>query len=137
MKQYAHRSRWLHRLCMGFSWIWIGASLAWSSPFQAPAPVAQTAENRLRIVIVGGDEPLRNLKQRVAREVIVEVRDENDRPVGAGAAVTLALTSRGGSPLATGVTAANGRVALSFTPGTTGSTNVNIGATLGGQSGAV
>ena len=42
----------------------------------SPAP-------RLEIVIVQDDGAINNIKQRTARETIVEVRDENHKPVAA------------------------------------------------------
>jgi len=51
---------------------------------------------KLRILVVDGEGAINNLKQRVAREPIVEVRDENDRPVG-GAIVTFTLPNVGPS----------------------------------------
>ena len=53
----------------------------------APAPM-------LMIDIVEGDGAINDIKLRTAREVIVEVDDENHKPV-AGAAVTLSLARHG------------------------------------------
>jgi hypothetical protein len=61
------------------------------SPVRAQAP-AQAP--RLKIVIVEGEGAINNLRQRVAREPVVRVEDENDRPV-AGALVTFLLPSDG------------------------------------------
>lgn len=116
--------------------VFVSLGLWVSSHVTVIAQQAQTAENRLKIVIVGGEEPLRNLKQRVPREVIVEVRDENDKPVGAGAAVTYAVSSRGATqPLGSVITGADGRAVLNFTPNATG--NLNVSAALGAQTGSV
>jgi hypothetical protein len=49
---------------------------------------------RLTIVIVEGDGAINNIKQRTSRETIVEVQDENHKPV-AGAAVVFLLPSDG------------------------------------------
>ena len=49
---------------------------------------------KLRIVIVEGDGAINNIRQRTAREMIVRVEDENDRPV-AGAVVVFRLTAGG------------------------------------------
>jgi hypothetical protein len=54
----------------------------------------QPASPKLNIVIVEGDEAINNIRQRTAREPIVQVEDENRRPV-AGAAVIF-LTPRHG-----------------------------------------
>ena len=51
---------------------------------------------KIHIVIIEGEGAINNMRQRVAREPIVEVRDENDKPV-AGAAVLFALPSTGPS----------------------------------------
>src|SRR5437762_13452960 len=48
----------------------------------------------LKIVIVEGDGATNNLRQRTAREPVVEVVDENDRPVS-GAAVLFLLPEKG------------------------------------------
>ena len=57
---------------------------------QEPAPL------KLQIVIIGGEGSINNIKQRTAREPIVEVRDENNRPV-AGALVLFEAPERGAS----------------------------------------
>jgi hypothetical protein len=53
---------------------------------------------------LAGEGAINNIKLRVAREPVVRVTDENDRPV-AGAAITFALPDRGAS----GVFANGGR----------------------------
>ncbi len=55
---------------------------------EAPAPL------KLNIVIVEGDGAINNVKQRTAREAIVQVEDENRRPI-AGAAVLFMLPDSG------------------------------------------
>ena len=55
---------------------------------EAPAPA------KLNIVIVEGDGAINNVKQRTAREAIVQVEDENRRPI-AGAAVLFMLPDSG------------------------------------------
>ena len=57
---------------------------------QAPAPA------KLNIVVVEGEGAINNIKQRTAREAIVQVEDENHRPV-AGAAVVFMLPQSGAS----------------------------------------
>jgi hypothetical protein len=57
---------------------------------EAPAP------KKLNLVIVEGEGAVNNIRQRVAREPIVEVRDENDRPL-AGVAVVFTLPNQGAS----------------------------------------
>lgn len=57
---------------------------------ETPAP------KKLNLVIVEGEGAVNNIRQRVAREPIVEVRDENDKPL-AGVAVVFTLPSQGAS----------------------------------------
>ncbi|QOY85278.1 hypothetical protein [Paludibaculum fermentans] len=62
-----------------------------------------TAPTQLNIVIVEGDGVINNVRQRVAREPIVQVEDENHKPV-AGAVVTFLLPGNGpGATFANGV----------------------------------
>jgi len=63
------------------------------------APAAeqgQAAPAKLNIVIVEGEGAINNIRQRTAREPIVQVEDENHRPV-AGAAVLFLLPDNGPS----------------------------------------
>jgi hypothetical protein len=57
---------------------------------------AQAAPTKLNIVIVEGEGAINNVRQRTAREPIVQVQDENHRPV-AGAAVLFLLPDSGPS----------------------------------------
>jgi hypothetical protein len=57
---------------------------------------AQPAPAKLNIVIVGGEGAINNIRQRTAREPIVQVEDENHRPVG-GAVVLFLLPDNGPS----------------------------------------
>src|SRR4051794_31016418 len=50
----------------------------------------------LNLVVIEGEGAINNVRQRTAREPIVQVQDENHRPV-AGAIVTFTLPSRGAS----------------------------------------
>lgn len=70
---------------------------------------AQTAPGKISIVIVEGEGAINNVRQRVAREPIVQVEDENRRPI-AGAAVTFLLPNQGA-----GATFANGARSLTIT----------------------
>lgn len=54
----------------------------------------QDAAPKLEIVIVEGEGAINNVKQRVNREPIVEVQDENHKPI-AGAAVVFFLPNSG------------------------------------------
>ena len=57
---------------------------------------AQDTLAKLNIVVVEGEGSINNIRQRTAREPIVEVQDENHKPV-AGAAVLFALPDSGAS----------------------------------------
>ncbi len=59
-----------------------------------PAIAQQPAPTALQILIVEGDGAINNIKQRVNREPIVQVEDENHRPI-AGAAVIFFLPNQG------------------------------------------
>jgi hypothetical protein len=79
-------------------------------PSIAPLRAAQAPEtSKLKILILEGQGAINNIRQRTARDPIVEVQDENNRPV-AGAVVTFLLPDRG----PTG-TFANGARSLSVT----------------------
>ena len=69
------------------------ATLTGSAPLQA-----QGAASKLNIVIVDGDGAVNNIRQRVAREPIVRVEDENRKPI-AGATVVFLLPSDGAGGL--------------------------------------
>ena len=82
------------------------AMFAQSIPLQAQnAPAA----GKIQIVIVEGEGAINNVRQRVAREPIVQVEDENRKPI-AGAAVTFLLPNQGA-----GATFANGARSLTIT----------------------
>ncbi len=55
---------------------------------------AQDAQPKLEIVIVEGEGAINNIKERVNREPIIQVEDENHKPV-AGAAVVFFLPNQG------------------------------------------
>src|ERR1022692_974980 len=65
-----------------------------------PLPLkAQDQEpTKLSISILEGEGSINNIRQRVAREAMVQVEDENHKPV-AGAAVTFLLPDSGASGL--------------------------------------
>lgn len=66
-------------------------------PAQAAQPAAPQGEiTLLNLVVVEGEGAINNIRQRVAREPIVQVEDQNHKPI-AGAAVTFTLPSRGAS----------------------------------------
>jgi hypothetical protein len=113
-----------------------------------PVVRAQEAQPtvRLNIVIVEGEGAINNIRQRTAREPIVQVEDENHRPV-AGAAVVFTLPSTGSggvfansSHTLTVLTDAQGRaVAAGLKPnGTAGDMQIQVDASYkGGTSHAV
>ncbi len=116
----------------------IGPSKLDAGPAQAGATVPTPA---LKIVILEGEDVSNNIKERTAREPIVQVEDENHKPV-AGAAVFFSIDSGGGHAGASflngaktfsGQTDANGRVvARGFHPNAhTGQFHVNVTANKG------
>ncbi len=76
----------------------------WSAPVWAQDP-----QPKLAIVIVEGDGAINNIKERANREPIIQVEDENLKPV-AGAAVVFFLPNQG-----PGGTFANGNRSLTVT----------------------
>jgi len=99
---------------------------------QGQAPAA------FSILVIGGEGSVNNVKQRTAREPIVEVRDRNNRPV-AGAAVLFEAprdgasgTFTGGSPALRVTTDAQGRASgQGFQPNTLqGEFAVNVTVTV-------
>jgi hypothetical protein len=86
----------------------------------SPCPGQEApAVRKLNIVIIEGDGAVNNVKQRLAREPVVQVTDENNRPIG-GAAVTFFLPNQGAGGSFTGgrnfltvITDSNGRATAS------------------------
>ena len=66
-----------------------------------PALEAQAPPESLQITIIDGEDAMNNIRQRTAREPIVQVEDENHKPV-AGAAVVFLLPNEGASGTFTG-----------------------------------
>jgi len=98
-------------------------------------------EPQLRIVIVEGEGAINNIKQRVNREPIVQVEDENRRPV-AGAAIVFALPNQGpsgvfpnGSTTLTTITDSQGRAsAVGIRPNNqAGQLQIRVTASFQGQ----
>jgi len=96
---------------------------------------------RLNIVIVEGDGAINNIKQRTSRETIVEVQDENHKPV-AGAAVVFLLPGdgpggafAGGAKSVTLPTDSAGRVTMPrMQPNqTAGNFQIRVNASSGGR----
>jgi hypothetical protein len=102
---------------------------------QEPAPV-----HKLNLVIVEGDGAINNIRQRTAREPIVQVEDENHKPV-AGAAVIFLLPRHGaGGTFSSGghslsvVTDAQGRaVARGIVPNGKGQFQIQVNASYNGM----
>ena len=61
-----------------------------------PAALAQNVPALINIVVVEGEGAVNNVRQRVARDPVVRIEDENHRPV-AGAAVAFTLPISGAS----------------------------------------
>src|SRR3981189_1882516 len=55
---------------------------------------AQTMPTELNIVVIEGEGAINNVRQRVARDPVVRVEDENHKPI-AGAAVVFTLPTEG------------------------------------------
>jgi hypothetical protein len=112
----------------------------------APVPgqnvaVVPAAEDDLRIEVVDGNDFVNNIRQRTARDPVVEVRDRNNRPV-AGALVIFTLPTSGPSGSFTNglqsfstTTDASGRaVGQGLTPNsTTGKFRIDVQAEQGGR----
>jgi hypothetical protein len=74
---------------------WLSPVLAILISIPATSVVdAQDIAPKLNIVIVEGDGAINNIRQRTAREPIIQVEDENHKPV-AGAAVIFTLPGQG------------------------------------------
>lgn len=110
----------------------------------APGWAQDAAVPKLNIVIVEGDGAINNIKQRVNREPIVQVEDENHKPI-AGALVVFFLPDQGpGGTFADGshsmmvTTNAQGRAAMSgFRPNSaTGQMQIRVTASFNGQTAA-
>lgn len=105
-----------------------------------PAPALAQDQPELQILVIGGEGSINNVKQRTAREPVIEVRDRNNRPV-AGAAVLFEAPRNGASGSFTGgssslrvTTDAQGRaVGQGFQPNSiTGEFAVQVTATVAG-----
>ncbi len=106
-----------------------------------PVLPAVAAPAELNIVIVEGEGATNNIRQRTAREPIVQVEDENHKPI-AGAAVVFTLPSQGaggtfagGAHTLTTVTNSQGQaVARGFHPnGVQGQYQMHVNASFQGQ----
>jgi hypothetical protein len=108
---------------------------------EGPAQAVASTAPALKIVILEGEDVSNNIKERTAREPIIQVEDENHKPV-AGAAVLFSIDSQGGHAGASflhaaktfaGQTDENGRiVARGYHPNThTGQFHINVTASKG------
>jgi hypothetical protein len=122
-------------LAVGLSCLLILQTLA------VPATAQEAGTGQLNLVIVEGEGATNNIRQRTAREPIVQVEDENHKPV-AGAAVVFLLPDQGasgtfanGSHMLTVTTDAQGRaVAHGFHPnGVQGQFNMRVSASFQGK----
>ncbi len=98
---------------------WLGVSILFYTSLLAVPVMAQQPTGGLTINILEGDDAIVNIRQRVSREAIVQVEDENHKPV-AGAIVTFTSPSNGpsalflnGSNTITATTNAEGKVVMS------------------------
>ena len=94
---------------------WIGILSISLMPVAAQEPATP---GKLNLVIVEGEGAINNIRQRTSRETIVQVQDENHKPI-AGAAVVFLLPNDGpggvfasGSKTASVVTDASGRATM-------------------------
>ena len=94
---------------------WIGILSISLLPVVAQEPATP---GKLNLVIVEGEGAINNIRQRTSRETIVQVQDENHKPI-AGAAVVFLLPNDGpggvfasGSKSASVVTDASGRATM-------------------------
>ncbi len=79
--------------------LFLAAALALPSPMagqQAAAPSSKPVapSGQLKIVVIQGEGAINNIRARTATQPVVEVRDENDKPV-AGAEVVFQLPAMG------------------------------------------
>lgn len=123
--------------CVAWS---LGTLLSWQSVQVLPAQEAQTPK-KLNIVIVEGEGAINNIRQRTAREPIVQVEDENRKPI-AGAAVTFLLPQQGasgtfgnGSRMLVVMTDSKGQAVMrGMTPNdVAGALRINVSASYQGQ----
>ena len=74
----------------------LGLCCLLSFQLQFPAAFAQTLPTRIDLVVMEGEGAINNVRQRVTRDPVVRVEDENHRPV-VGAAVVFTLPASGPS----------------------------------------
>jgi hypothetical protein len=116
----------------------------WTAPAWAqglPSKDLPSTPPKLGIVIVEGEGAINNIKERTIREPVVQVEDENHKPI-AGAAVVFFLPNQGpggaffdGTKSLTVTTDAQGRAALRGIRfnGLSGQMQIRVTASSGGQ----
>jgi hypothetical protein len=105
-----------------------------------PCLVLAQTPGKLNLVVVEGEGAINNVKQRTVRPTIVEVQDENHKPVG-GVAVTFLLPNNGpggvfasGAKSATVVTDSAGRAPMPrFQPNNAGQFQIHVNASHQGD----
>lgn len=122
---------------------WFGVLLALFSLM--PAEAQEAAAGALNILIIEGDGAINNIKQRTARETIVQVEDENHKPV-AGAVVVFTTPNQGasgvfadGSHIFTTTTDNAGRASYRTLKlnNTSGKMQIRVNASHQGRTGAI
>src|SRR5579859_5865700 len=91
MRRNAYIYRWLS---MTLSWVLCVQMLCAANGVIQNDPNGTPPPDRLKITILDGEGALNNIKLRTAREPIVQVTDENHKPV-AGATVVFLLPGNG------------------------------------------
>src|SRR5690349_9121177 len=124
---------------------WLSAGLVYVLTMASlPVRAQQPAAGKLNIVVVEGEGAINNIRQRTTREPIVQVEDENHRPI-AGAAVVFTLPDQGasgvfpnGSRTLTAMTDNQGRaVARGLRPNTVqGQMDIRVNASYQGRTGS-
>ena len=85
----------MHCLRYTPKWMWVVlVCLLWLNP--AIAAQADTPPTSIELTVVQGEGALNGLGQRATQEPVVEVRDQNKRPLS-GAAVVFTLPTQGPS----------------------------------------
>lgn len=117
--------------------------LSFSLAVCMPAQTAtQAGEQKFRLVVVRGEGDQHNVKKgRATSQAVVEVRDENDRPV-AGVLLTFTLPNQGasgafvgGSQMTTVATGPTGQASVTFTPNNLqGAFSLKVSGAVQGQS---
>jgi hypothetical protein len=78
----------------GIKSLCLGLTFAIVFQFAVPPAQAQNPPAELNIVVVEGEGAINNARQRATREPIVQIEDENHKPI-AGAAVVFTLPTEG------------------------------------------